>query len=58
MQTKVITVEPDTPAVHAAALMVAHHVKQLPVVENGKLVGIVGYKDITWGFLLKDCKYF
>ncbi len=58
MQRKVITVEPDVPAVRAAALMVAHHVKQLPVVENGKLVGILGYKDITWGFMLKNCKYF
>lgn len=58
MQKNVTTISPDTPAVQAAGLMTAHHVKQLPVVEDGQLVGIVSYKDITWGFMLKNCKYF
>ena len=58
MTTNVVTVSPDKPAVHAGALMIAKKVKQLPVVNNGKLVGIVSYTDITWGLMIKNCKFF
>ena len=50
-------VSPDLSAVEAGAKMIAHRVKQLPVVENGKLVGIISHYDITWGFLMRNCKF-
>lgn len=51
MTTRLHTVTPSTSAIHAGALMNARRVKQLPVVDNGKLVGIVSYADITWGLM-------
>lgn len=52
------TVTPDLPILEAGALMLAHKVKQMPVIDNGKLVGIINHTDITWGLLLKDSKFF
>lgn len=53
MTTKVYTVSPDLQPVKAAALMNAHRVKQLPVVENDRLLGIISYSDISWGVMLR-----
>ncbi len=39
--------EPDMDLEEAAALMVQHRVRRLPVVENGSLVGIVTLDDIA-----------
>ena len=41
MTSQVITVTPDTPLMRAGALMLAHHIHMLPVVEKGLLVGIL-----------------
>jgi CBS domain-containing protein len=51
MTTRVHTVSPKTSAIHAGSLMNVRQVKQLPVVEDGRLVGIVSYTDITWGLM-------
>ena len=56
MTTNVITTEPDSFAIKAGALMTAKKIKQLPVVENNRLVGVISRTDITWGLLLKYCK--
>ena len=40
------TISPDTPLDEVAALMVDKKYHTLPVVENGKLVGIVGKEDM------------
>jgi CBS domain-containing protein len=40
------TVTPDTPLLEAAGLMVLWHIRRLPVVEGGKLVGIVSQGDV------------
>ena len=40
-----ITTKPDIPVTQAAALMLEQHVGSLPVLENGKLVGIVTDRD-------------
>lgn len=56
MTTNVITTDPDAFAIKAGALMTAKKVKQLPVIENNRLVGVISRTDITWGLLLKYCK--
>jgi len=53
MTRRVITVAPDTEVLKAGALMSAHHVKQLPVVEGEKIVGIISHTDIGWGLLMQ-----
>jgi CBS domain-containing protein len=42
-----ISVEPDTDLDEALQLMARHQVRRLPVVENGRLVGIVAQADIA-----------
>ncbi|MEI7512330.1 MAG: CBS domain-containing protein [Candidatus Uhrbacteria bacterium] len=41
MTTTVWTVEPDMPVMRAGALMLAKNIHRMPVMENGKLIGIV-----------------
>lgn len=45
MTRRVVTVAPDTPLAEAAELMHKRHIKCLPVVELGKLVGIMSRSD-------------
>jgi CBS domain-containing protein len=47
MITDVVTVPPETPVSKAAQLMIERRIHRLPVVENGKLVGIVSSLDFT-----------
>jgi CBS domain-containing protein len=51
MTRNVITVSPDLEALKAGALMTAHRVKQLPVVQNHKVIGIISHTDIGWGLM-------
>lgn len=46
MTREVITVSPDATIRDAARLMLKHEVGALPVMENGKLVGIITESDI------------
>jgi CBS domain-containing protein len=46
MTTTVVTVGPDTSAEHCAQLMEQHHIKRLPVLSDGHLVGIVSRADL------------
>lgn len=46
MGTPTITITSDTPIVKAGSLMILRRVKQLPVVDNGRLSGIVTLTDI------------
>lgn len=46
MGTPPFTITSDTPVVKAGSLMILKKVKQLPVVDNGKLSGIVTLTDI------------
>ncbi len=41
-----VSVEPDTGIQEIAALMVNRNFHTIPVVENGKLVGIIGKEDV------------
>lgn len=47
MEQDVLTAEPDTSIEEAAAIMEENNVHHLPVVENGKLAGIVTTTDLA-----------
>ena len=52
MSKQVVTIEIDAPILRAGGLMLARNLHRLPVMENGKLVGIVTREDI-YGAILK-----
>jgi CBS domain-containing protein len=57
MTAPAITIHPDAPIPRAAALMHAHHIKRLPVVDpSGKLLGIVSRRDLLSVFLRPDAQ--
>lgn len=47
MTTSLITVPPGTTVLDAMALMTRHHIRHLPVLENGKLDGVVSMGDLV-----------
>jgi CBS domain-containing protein len=47
MTSPAITVDPDTSALTALALMTKRRIRHLPVVENGRLAGIVSIGDLV-----------
>jgi acetoin utilization protein AcuB len=51
MSSPVISVSPDCPLEEAASLMIEHRIGSLPVVENGRLVGIITKTDIFKQFV-------
>jgi CBS domain-containing protein len=52
MSKQVVTITPDVSILHAGGLMLARGIHRLPVVEDGKLVGIITREDI-YGTILK-----
>ena len=50
MTTKVITITSDEPLDRAMELMREHEIKRLPVVDAGKLVGIITLTDLAANF--------
>jgi acetoin utilization protein AcuB len=46
-----VTVHPDQPATDAARLMLDHRVGALPVVEQGRAIGLVSEADVLQAFL-------
>ncbi len=46
MTSPVITVGPQTPVRHIAGLLFKHRISAVPVLENGKIVGIVSEADL------------
>ena len=54
MSLEPVTVGPDTEIEEIAALMVDKGFHTLPVLENGKLVGIVGKEDILRTLVARD----
>jgi CBS domain-containing protein len=45
--TEVVTIEPDRDLDEALELMAKHKVRRLPVVENGRLVGVLAQADVA-----------
>ncbi len=54
MTSPAITIGPETPISRAAAMMTSHHVNRLPVVENGRPVGIVTRADLVRAYVRSD----
>ena len=56
MSTRVITIEPGKSPVQAAQVMVRHDIGRLPVVEDGRIIGIITRSDTMMYFydLLPD----
>ncbi len=56
MSTKLLTIEPGKSPIQAARLMVKHDIGRLPVIEDGKLIGIITRSDVMLYFydLLPD----
>lgn len=49
MSETLITVSPDTDAEEAADIMAKHQIRRLPVVEEGRLVGVISLGDLALG---------
>jgi acetoin utilization protein AcuB len=47
MSRSVLVVDPDRPVAEAAHIMIEHKIGALPVVEAGRLVGIVTESDFV-----------
>ena len=56
MSPKPLTVSPDTPVPRIAALMEQQKIHTLPVLEGGKIVGIVGKIDLIRALALKEAE--
>lgn len=50
MTSDVITTTPDTSVRDAARTMAKHWIRHLPVVDDGRLVGIISQRDVTGVF--------
>ncbi|MCD6572697.1 MAG: CBS domain-containing protein, partial [Thermoplasmata archaeon] len=50
MTTPVITVKPDDRVVHARRLLLENDIARLPVIADGKVVGIISDKEIAFAF--------
>lgn len=47
MRTEVITVDPQTSLREAAKLMATKWIRHLPIVESGRVAGIISQRDLT-----------
>ncbi len=56
MTSPAITIAPRTSAAEAARLMVARRINRLPVVDGGRLVGIVARADLVRAFIRTDAQ--
>jgi CBS domain-containing protein len=46
MTTSLVTITPETTVLDAMALMTRHHIRHLPVLNDGKLDGVVSMGDL------------
>lgn len=54
MSREVVATSEDTPLPEIAALLEKHHVKRVPVLRQGRLVGIVSRANLLQGFALSE----
>ena len=48
MKRKIISADSNELVFKAGAEMIANNIKQMPVIENNKLVGVISFHDILW----------
>jgi CBS domain-containing protein len=53
MTKEIVTIGSDAPAPGAAALLVKHDISRMPVVDAGKIVGIIDRHDLLRGLVFK-----
>lgn len=58
MKKDILTISPDTPILKASGLMIVKRVNQLPVVEEGRLIGIISHGDIFRSIMGKQVNFF
>lgn len=46
MDTRAVVGSEDMPLAEVASLMVTRHVHQIPVLREGKLLGVIGLQDV------------
>ena len=46
MTTEVLTIDADDPVSKAADMCIAHRVRRVPVMEDGRLVGLIARRDV------------
>ncbi|MDY6845306.1 MAG: CBS domain-containing protein [Thermodesulfobacteriota bacterium] len=56
MTSPVITVTEDTPVVKVGSMMLLKGIKQIPVVKNEKLIGMVTLTDVIEGLIISTPK--
>ncbi|MDF1590357.1 MAG: CBS domain-containing protein [Desulfobacterales bacterium] len=56
MTADVITIEPDTHIMVIVDLMIRKHIRRIPVIEDGKIIGIVYISDVFYYLLQKLIK--
>ena len=54
MSRNVLSITPDAPILKAASLMILKKIRRLPVIDQGKLVGIVSQGDIHQAIFKKN----
>jgi len=54
MSKELVTTRPDAPTAEAAGLLVKHDVSRLPVVEEGRIVGIIDRHDVLKSLVFKE----
>jgi CBS domain-containing protein len=54
MTTEIVTVAPEAAAPDAAALLVKHDISRMPVMDAGKIVGIIDRHDLLRGLVFKQ----
>lgn len=57
MSKNVVGVDPETPVLQAGAVMLARDIMRLPVIKDGKLVGIINRKTIYHAVLKSNFKF-
>ena len=56
MTKEVISIEPTENVLTACSLFLIHAIRRLPVIDDGKLVGIVTTDDVYRNFLMRFVK--
>ena len=57
MTREVKTIQEDTPVDEIIRLMDTHHLIRMPIVKDGKLVGIVARRDLLFAYIKATAQY-